>query len=67
MPVQMTHRSSELDGYLTASEEEIRRLNLGDLLRRTIRVLNIFWWIKENNRRFEGYRKQEWAGIGAEA
>ncbi|KAF2274035.1 uncharacterized protein EI97DRAFT_444327 [Westerdykella ornata] len=67
IPVQMTHRSSELDGYLTESEEQIRRLNLGDLMRRTIRVLNIFWWIKENNRRFEGYRAQGWVGIGSEA
>ena len=65
-PRQMEHRHSELDAYLTMSEEGIRGMRLRGLLQSTIRVLQIFWWLACNNARFEHYIRAEWAGIARE-
>jgi hypothetical protein len=58
VPAQMTHRASELDHHLAISELAIRGFQVGDLLRRTVRVLNIFWWLVRNNSEFEQRLRQ---------
>jgi hypothetical protein len=66
VPAQMMHRRSELDDHLCIPEVVLRALPLQDLMRRTIRALNIFWWLSGNNARFESYMLHDWAGVGVE-
>jgi hypothetical protein len=66
VPGQLAHRPSELDQYLDVEETRVRSAPMEHLLRRTIRALNIFWYLAVNNAKFQQYKNQDWAGIQAE-
>lgn len=66
VPSKIAHRVSELDHHLAYSEIQLRALNMEQLLRRTIRALNIFWWLAQNNDRLSRYKANQWVGITAE-
>jgi hypothetical protein len=55
IPFQMAHQSSELDYHLTVPETTVRAMPIGELIRQTTRVLNIFWWLSGNNSQFREY------------
>lgn len=51
-PAQTKHRPGEIDNYLRFSESAVRGWIMEELMRHTIRVLGIFWWISHSNEKF---------------
>jgi hypothetical protein len=66
VPTQMIHRRSEIDEHMLTTEEAIRQLNMGDLLRKTTRILEIWWFVSHNNASLEYYAAHNWFGIEQE-
>lgn len=62
-PAQMCHHTSELDEHLVIPEEIVRKLCLGALVQRTIRALNIFWFLTLNNATLGWYSQHNWFGV----
>ncbi|KAF2744641.1 hypothetical protein M011DRAFT_479676 [Sporormia fimetaria CBS 119925] len=64
--VQLAHRQSEMDQYLTVPEEQVRSLSLEQLLRRTTRILQMYWWVAGNNARLKNHKANRWVTFGSE-
>ncbi|KAF2260551.1 hypothetical protein CC78DRAFT_547392 [Lojkania enalia] len=63
LPAQMQHHLGELDQYLVDEESLIRAMVPDNLLRRTARVLRIYWWVTWCNVRLTEYRGNFWVGL----
>lgn len=64
VPVQMQHQQTQLDGFLTENETEIRQVEPTALLERTVTLLGIYWWLWMRNRRLADLQQSGWEGMG---
>ncbi|KAF2744640.1 hypothetical protein M011DRAFT_470239 [Sporormia fimetaria CBS 119925] len=63
---QMAHQKSQLDIYMTLPEVELRALNLLQLVRRTTRLLQMWFWLTGNNVRLQQHKSNQWTTFGEE-
>ncbi|KAF2830399.1 hypothetical protein CC86DRAFT_463708 [Ophiobolus disseminans] len=63
MPVQLRHRVSVLDGYLDENETAVRQVDGRALVKRTVRVLKMYWWLWGTLRVLQAWQERGWVGM----
>jgi hypothetical protein len=61
-PWQLVHTVSALDGYLGEDETQVRQVDGRALVERTVKVLQVYWWLWGTLRTMQPLQQAGWAG-----